>query len=511
MAGSAESGGFSFALFLFLLALLIGAAILILYLRRSVEHLQQLNLRFLKEKKAVYEFLNQIGVEMSTHVDLDRTLQAMASFLVETTRAQAGAVFLMDRNREFLTARVLVGMFPPVQETFDYALTKTRFLHQKMKKDPIPVGKGIIGEVAASSEPLLIANARDDPRVPQTPGLEIDTLIATPLLVQNRAEGVFALVNRVGGEPFSTEDLSVLCALGEQASVTIQLVQMYDAMAEKQRIEQELHVAQDFQKMLLPKQCPEIPGIEIAASTQPALEVGGDFYDFFWLDRDHLGIVIADVAGKGIPGALIMSMARSLVRAESPHATSPRAVLEKVNQTVVADTHESVFITMIFAILDLSRRCLTFARAGHEPLIAYSRSNGGVRLLAPDGIALGLVDNRDFLIIRDQEEALHDGDVAVLYTDGVLEAMDEHGHEYGQERFLDMLRTHAETPAEYMIETLINDIRQFASGGRQSDDITLVVLKFNRLANAKHETPDAKATTRATPARPNQEGNIETA
>jgi sigma-B regulation protein RsbU (phosphoserine phosphatase) len=460
----------------------IGALATILYLRRRIELLRQQNAAFHKEKKAVYDFLTQIGERMSGPIDLERTLEAIVSFLVEATRAQAGAAFLMDPSRESLSARVLVGMFPPFQETFDYALTKAKFLHQKIRKIPIPVGTGIIGDVAVTGRPVLISDARQNSRVPQTPGFEIDTFMAAPLIVQNRIEGVFALSNRIGGDSFTSDDLNVLRALAEQASITIQIVRMYDAMAEKQRIEQELRIAQDFQKMLLPKECPRIPGIEIAAANLPALEVGGDFYDFFWLDGDRLGIVIADVAGKGIPGALIMSMVRSVVRAESPHATSPRAVLERVNQTVFADTRERVFITMIFAILDLPRRTLTFARAGHEPLVAYSRLTGGMRLVAPDGIALGLVDDHLFSVIRDQEVELDDGDVAVLYTDGVIEAMDERSREYGQERFLEMLRTHAESPAEDLIHALVTDIRHFARSGRQSDDITLVVLKFNQLS-----------------------------
>lgn len=506
MSTTIESSASSFWLFLFLFAFSIGAVAASVYLRREVRHLRRLNRAFAKEKKAVYGFLNQIGVRMSKQIDLDGTLEAIVSFLLKVTRAQAGAAFLMDRSREFLSARVLVGMFPPLQETFDYALTKVKFLHQKMRKTPIPIGEGIIGEVVASGEPVLIRNAREDPRVPQTPGFEIDTLIAAPLTVQNRIEGVFALVNGAEGQPFSNEDLNILLALAEQASVTIQIVQMYDAMAEKQRIEQELRIAQEFQRMLLPKQSPQIPGIEIAAVSLPALEVGGDFYDFFWLGNDRLGIVIADVAGKGIPGALIMTMVRSVVRAESPHATSPRAVLERVNQTVFADTRERVFITMIFAILDLSRRCLTFARAGHEPLIAYSRSSRGMRLLAPDGIALGLVDDRLFSVIRDQEVPLEEGNVVVLYTDGVIEAMDEHDREYGQERFLEMLRTHAEMPAEDLVHALVTDVRHFARGGQQSDDITLVVLKFNRLSSR------AEALNARTPpsvANLTEEGNLE--
>jgi len=295
-------------------------------------------------------------------------------------------------------------------------------------------------------------------------------------------KGVFALVNRIGREPFTEEDLGALGATAEQASATIQIVQMYDALAEKRRIEQELLIAQEFQKFLLPKECPRIAGIEIAASSLPAHEVGGDFYDFFWLDGERLGIVIADVAGKGVRGALVMTMMRSVMRAESPHGPSPCAVLERVNERILADTRERIFITMIFAILDLSRRTLTFARAGHEPLVAFSRTDGAVRLLAPDGIALGLVDSRLFSLIRDIEVPLNDGDIVVLYTDGMIEAMDERGREYGQERLLDMLRTHSEASAEDLVHTFVTDVRRFTRGQRQSDDVTLVVLKFNKLA-----------------------------
>jgi sigma-B regulation protein RsbU (phosphoserine phosphatase) len=271
---------------------------------------------------------------------------------------------------------------------------------------------------------------------------------------------------------------------------------MYDAMTEQQRLVQEVRIAQDFQKMLLPDHCPEIPGIEIAAASRPALEVGGDFYDFFWLDESRLGIVIADVSGKGIPGALIMSMVRSVVRAESRRSQTPRDVLQAVNQTICSDTRENVFVTMTFAILDLERKRLTFARAGHEPLVAYSPSDGALRLISPEGIALGLVDEEIFTVIRDQEVPIRDGDVFVLYTDGIIEAVDRSGHEYGQERFLDLVRTHADKPAEQLIDDLVMDIRDFTRGGKQSDDITLVVLKFNRLAELAgwHEAEMTAAT-----------------
>lgn len=489
--------------FFFVLATVVGlSAAVIVHLRRRLESLQRENAVFAKEKEAVYAFLKRIGAKMSKSVDLEGALESIVAFLVEATDAQAGAVFLMESDRQSLRARVLVGLFPPLQKTFDYALTKKKFLHQKMKKERIAVGEGIIGQVAAERRAVLIRNAREDSRVAQTKGLEIETLIAAPLMVDDEVEGVFALVNRSDGAPFSEDDLDVLRALAEQASVTIQVVRMYEAMAEKQRIEQELGVARDFQKLLLPKQCPRVPGIDIAAVSRPALEVGGDFYDFFWIDGHRLGIAIADVAGKGVPGALIMAMVRSVVRAEGRRAVSPRDVLERVNETVLADTRENVFVTMTFAVLDLRRRTLTFARAGHEPLVAYSRGDDSLRLLAPEGIALGLVGREAFSAIRDCEVTLRDGDMAMLYTDGVVEAAGKNGREYGQERFLELLRASAQSPAEDIVQAVLDDVDRYTVGGHQADDITLVVMKFDDLAQAAQCGGEEKIT--------GQEGEIET-
>jgi sigma-B regulation protein RsbU (phosphoserine phosphatase) len=162
---------------------------------------------------------------------------------------------------------------------------------------------------------------------------------------------------------------------------------------------------------------------------------------------------------------------------------------------------------MIFAILDTAQGTLTFARAGHEPLIAYSRTADSMRLLAPDGIALGLVPEGEFSVLCDQALTLDEGDVAVLYTDGVVEARNRKEKEYGPDRLLEVLRTHIDTPAKDLIHTLVTDVRHFARDGRQADDITLVVLKCNERTRGAASYPQAAP---AVPARLEQEGNIET-
>ncbi len=474
------------------LALAAVGALVIWRMHRRIEQLRQANSRLLRERRAAYEFLDQIGARMSAPMDFASALESIVEFLVSTTRAQSGALFLMDSGRQRLNAQVIVGMFPPFQAMPEAAVGRRKLIQQKIKSTAIPLDQPLIGEAAARGEPILIARARQAAGIPQIPGFEVDTAIAAPLKVRGQVEGVLVLVNRIGGEPFSTEDLSIVTAVAEQAGMTLQMVRLYDSMAEKQRMEQEIHLAQDFQKMLLPREFPRIPGVEIAAANLPAFEVGGDYYDFFWLDPHRLGIVIADVAGKGLPGGLIMSMVRSILRAESPHAPTPRAALERVNQAVFADTRDKVFITMVFAVLDCARKTLTFARAGHEPLVIFSRRTQTLRLLAPEGIALGLVPASTFSVIQDMEVPVEDGDVVALYTDGINEAMDDRGREYGQERFLDMLRVHADSPPDRLVRALVDDVRRHARGGRQSDDLTLVVLQFNQWAGCARAVETAE-------------------
>ena len=218
---------------------------------------------------------------------------------------------------------------------------------------------------------------------------------------------------------------------------------------------------------------------EIGAFSVPALEVGGDYYDFFFVDdaERYLGIVIADVSGKGIPGALIMSLVRSTIRAEARGNLSPRDVLMKANERTYADTKENVFITITYGILDTVERTLRFVRAGHEPLVKFTAESASAQLISPDGIAMGMVDTDLFQMVEEAVVKLESGDTAHLYTDGVVEAMDAEEEEYGQKRFFDFLASHRALPPQEIIEKCLADIREFTRGHPQHDDITMISIR----------------------------------
>jgi len=483
---------------------LVGAvflAVAVLSLRRQQNRLSRGFAAYQRQHRAVLEFLHHVGEQIRTRLALEDTLDSILAFVVESSRAQAGAVFLCDEDTpEFLQARVVQGLFPPLNAVPDKMFARRQFLAEKVKKEKIRMGEGLVGRVALEAKPLLIADARNDPSVPPSANqiVPIETLMAAPLMARNQVLGVIVLINRFPeGSVFTQEDLDLLGVLADQAAINVDLVQVYRKLQEKQRIEQELRVAHDFQKMLLPTAFPVVRGLEVAALSQPAQEVGGDYYDFFDVDADHLGIVIADVAGKGIPGALVMATVRSTLRAEARGDSSPRSVLLRVNRHLVADTSPNIFVTMTYAVLNRRTLRLRFARAGHEPLvICGTEGQEQPRLYTPNGIALGLVLDDTFSVTEEKEIELHENEAAVLYTDGVVEARNPSDEEYGAERFLDTLRQSVALSAEGIMNAVTEDVRRFTKGYAQHDDLTLVVLKAKRRAG-EEASPAAAQTSAA--------------
>lgn len=480
---------------LLLLLIIFVLAAWVYRLREREESLRALIDKHQRERKAIFLFLNRLGERLTTsNIALEPALEIITEFIVEATNAEAGAAFLIEPQEQVLSAKVVKGMFPPLMPTTDYVLTKQKYLAERVKREKIPIGQSVIGEAAKEGIPILIGDASTDPRVPKTAFdyLTIKSIMVAPLRARGQISGVLAVVNKRDGNAFTEEDMDLLISLADQAASTVQLVKLYDEFAKKQRIEQELRVAHDFQQMLLPRECPSVPGFEIAAFSKPAQEVGGDYYDFFFVDeaKRYLGLVIADVSGKGIPGALIMSMVRSTLRAEARTSLSPREVLLRANELAYSDTKENVFITMTYGILDTRTRTFRFARAGHEPLVTLKQDSESVRLTSPEGIALGMVDNNIFSIIEEATLQLEEGDLAVLYTDGVVEAMNEEKNEYGKQRFFDLVVANRQLSPHELIEKTLSDIEAFTRGYPQHDDITLVAFKVLAPAATAHLPAD---------------------
>lgn len=247
--------------------------------------------------------------------------------------------------------------------------------------------------------------------------------------------------------------------------------------ADRKALERELNIANEIQTKLLPDRIPQIPGFDIHRYYASAKEVGGDYYDFVVIDQRHLGIVVADVSGKGIPGSMVMTMVRSLLRLASVRNFSPADTFKKVNRILHRDIRRGMFVTAIYMVLDIVDRKLKVASAGHNPLVVFRADSGNVELVKPKGIALGFDKGPIFdSNIKEIEIELHPGDRIVAYTDGVNEAMDEDEEEFGDDAFYNLVRKNASLSSQEFVETVVRAIEEHSGNAEQSDDITIATL-----------------------------------
>jgi sigma-B regulation protein RsbU (phosphoserine phosphatase) len=244
--------------------------------------------------------------------------------------------------------------------------------------------------------------------------------------------------------------------------------------AERERMLRELEIAKGIQQSFLPDCAPELTGFDLEGYNLPAAEVGGDFYDFIPVGDENWGLVIADVAGKGVPAALFMALSRTLIRASASGIQDPSESIIDANRHICLDSKASMFVTLFYAILDTRKHSLTFINAGHNPPFILGKEGSSITLLKAEGIALGVIDDID---LESVEVQLKPGDVVVLYTDGVTEATNDINEEYGVERLTNLATRLKEKPAKEIIEAIVEDVTAFALGRPQFDDITIMVLK----------------------------------
>jgi sigma-B regulation protein RsbU (phosphoserine phosphatase) len=268
--------------------------------------------------------------------------------------------------------------------------------------------------------------------------------------------------------------------LGESFNLmTASIQDLLKQSAEKERLEEELRVARSIQMSLLPKDAVRIAGLNVAAMCLPAAEVGGDYYDFIPLSDERLAVLIADVSGKGTSAALYMAELKGLVLSLSRIHDSPCSLLVEANRILGANLDSRSFITMTYAIFDMGERTMTYARAGHSPILQVSASGRGARALAPDGLGLGLDrgDQHFERILRQESLTLQSGDLFLFFTDGLSEAMNSRSELYGESRLRKLLELHHDLPLETLMERIVDEIVTFAEGVGQHDDMTMVLLR----------------------------------
>lgn len=430
-----------------------------------------------REKTIILDLLYQISNSIAENKERSEIFELITSSAIRTTEARAGALFLVDPEDGMLVVQHVEGLFPPLFETNKYVREREERIRNKLLSDRIPVThNSYLGLVAQEREPLLIKKAFNDERVLQTlPGfVSIDTLIATPLKMKDNLFGVLVVLNKEGDISFDENDLSLLGTLADQTAVSINNLHLYETIIDKEKSERDIAIAGEIQQNLLPTEAPGRGG-DIHAFSFAAKGVGGDFYDYLDLGNGRLGAICVDVAGKGVPASLVMVMIRAVWRLAAPATMLPSEAVTRVNRGISGDLTAERYATLFYCIIDEEKKTMRYANAGHGPLLLYRAGKGEFEELDTEGIPVGIMMDSEYV---DGETAVEKDDIAVMYTDGVTEAMTYDREQFGIERVKQCLMDYAPLSAKEICDKMYDDINVFVDGAPQHDDQTLVVIKI---------------------------------
>ena len=436
------------------------------------------------EETLVFDFLHGLGEAFSETIrpaDLHRLIVEGATRVLD---AQGGALYLTDRTGTKIAPIFISKGCPPLVDVPSHILQQAAAtpvaLESFIRLHSIATGEGLLGRVWEKATPVCInefsevhelAKLRDS-------SFGASSLMAAPLLYAKQNMGVLALANSRLGTPFSQNDFVVFKSIAEQSAFALYNAIIYSEANEKKRLDHDLQIARDIQRILLPAEAPKINGFEIAGLNVPARQVSGDYFDYIKIDHERLGVAIADVSGKGVPASLIMAICRSVLRSQAIGNPSPADVLQKVNRQLYPDIKEDMFISAAYLILDHVRGGIKFARAGHDAPLIYRNKDRTVTPLKPPGMVVG-IDSGDVFdrLTRDVAVGLEPDDCILLYTDGITEALDNEGNEFGLERTIESVRSSAKQGAQAVVARLIDDLRNFVGSTPQNDDITLITIR----------------------------------
>jgi sigma-B regulation protein RsbU (phosphoserine phosphatase) len=449
-----------------------------------------------KEEAYITVALLQVAQTVGSSLDLDETLGTIVRLIPILAGVERTALYLWDQSDAQFRQTQSYGMPHEANETRfskgEFPLLDFVKSNDRMFACPIN---------PLDPDPSDLLSSWSNLNVPDPEGvngfMESNSrlLLAFPLSVKGQVLGIFLVeepeltategFTRIKSDLRLREKrLEIMTGISQQAALSIQNDQLQHEMVERERLESEMRLAREIQHTFIPSILPEFPGWDLKARWRTAREVGGDFYDFIELPDDRLGIVIADVADKGMPAALFMTLIRTLVRATAQQLDSPAAVLEKVNDLLIPDALQGMFVTIIYGVLSLDTGHFIYANAGHNLPLVFQNQNCLLEYQDKGDMAIGVIEGNQINI---REINLSHGDFLVLYTDGITEAFSPDGEIYGEDSLYrtikDVFISKAENldsiqiSAQELLDTVDASITTFIDSAPPSDDITLVVLK----------------------------------
>src|SRR5438034_7261410 len=430
--------------------------------RQRIRTLERSHEEIQVEETLVFDFLHGLGEAFSETIRLHELHRLIVEGATRILDAHGGALYMADRTGGKLTPAFISKGCPPLVDVppniVQQAAATPMALESYLRLHAIAPGEGMIGRVWQSGQPVCLSEFSEAPELANLRKSAFGTasVTAASLSYGKQDLGVLALANGPMGAPFSQGDFVVFKSIAEQSAFALYNAIIYSMANEKKRLDHDLEIARDIQRILLPSEAPAIDGFQISGINVPARQVSGDYFDYIEVDDERLGVAIADVSGKGVPASLIMAICRSVLRAEAAQNTSPADVLRKVNRQLYPDIKEDMFISMAYLILGHQQDGVTLARAGHDAPLWYQGQSQTVIPLKPPGMVVGIDSGNVFdRLTIDFAVPLERDDCLVLYTDGVTETLNAEGDEFGLDRMMESVRASANDGAQAIVKKII--------------------------------------------------------
>jgi len=395
---------------------------------------------------------------LSSTLDLSELLGRILQVATTQADCERGTLFLVDEKTNELWSLIAHGL--------------------EKQEIRLPLGKGIAGHVGQTGEIVNIPDAYADPRfnpeVDKRTGFRTRNILCLP--IRNKANKIVAtlqLLNKRRGS-FTDEDSDYLLTLSGHMALAIENAQLHQVLLDKERMEKELALARGIQRSLLPETAPTVEGFDIALINEPCFAVGGDYYDFLSLGPQTLLVVIADVEGKGVSSALVMSNLQATLRALVLHLHSLNEIAEALNRMIWNDTRAQKYLSLFMGLIDVRRKSIHYINCGHVQPVIVRKSPQDSIVLSEGGMVIGLFQNSTY----DRGQAkFHSGDVLVLCTDGITESMDAQQEEFGSERLVASVLAAGNRKASEIVEYVGEEVTKFSRGGTHVDDKVLIAIK----------------------------------
>ncbi len=423
------------------------------------------------------DFVVHAGEAFSEEAGLARLLEFINTSIIHETKADGGAILLIDDFDDVISVKAFTGDFPPPYKLPEDLPHKVVRVETSFRFAQFTLTENIFGAIAMNGKAELITDPASDSRIYQNEPedfLKCGSYIIIPMTLQDNVIGVIALARRYGSPLFTDKEFRNAQILTDYACASIKNIYTFQEIKEHSEMTREAEISGKIQKTLVPKQLPQIPGLSIGAFSINSEGVCGDYYDVLPSRKDRVSFLVSDIAGKGMNSLIIMIMIRAILRLIVNTTQSAATILSWANRGISIENNIDHFASLALINYDTTTNKIQFATAGSTPILYYDAKSEEIRKISTSADPIGVEKMTDY---TDNEMEVHSGDVIALYTDGIVEAVNSSGNQYSTEKLIDTIRSNNKLSSKEIVGLVKADIKNFTGSTRQHDDQTLLIIK----------------------------------